>query len=95
VHKLTDADARYLRPQIAQRAYRLVGNYADAQDLTQETLLKLFRSDIKFRTRTGKVPRPFWTRALLSVFLDRGRYRSCRPTINLEECIDDLGGYED
>ncbi len=58
-------------------AYRLAGNDADAQDLVQETLLRVRRGLETYQP--GSLP-AWLTRIVTNVFLDEVRRRRRRPT---------------
>lgn len=63
-------------PKVYQRAYRLVRNSSDAEDLTQETYYRALR---KFDTYDGSKPFENWIFKILSrLFLDLVRYRKRR-----------------
>ncbi len=91
-----------LRPQfdyLYRIAYRFTGNKADAQDLVQELLIKLYP-----RTKElGKVSslRPWLVRVLYRLFLDSERKQSRSPlrlvkckNANAEDPFDQLHGPE-
>ncbi|HWP30190.1 MAG TPA: sigma-70 family RNA polymerase sigma factor [Fimbriimonadales bacterium] len=63
-------------PKVYQRAYRLVRNSSDAEDLTQETYYRALR---KFDTYDGDKPFENWIFKILGrLFLDLVRYRKRR-----------------
>jgi len=76
-------------------AYRLTGNNADAEDLVQDVMVKLY-------PRTAEVAevedlRPWLNRVLYRQFLDARRHRSRRPEGAMLELVDDadMGSYLD
>lgn len=40
--------ARQRAPQVLRTAYRILGNWADAEDVAQEVLVRLFRNGLRF-----------------------------------------------
>ncbi|MDQ1519327.1 MAG: hypothetical protein QOI55_400 [Actinomycetota bacterium] len=68
-------------------AYRLAGNDADAQDLVQETLLRVRRGLETYQP--GSMP-AWLSRIVTNVFLDEVRRRRRRPTDSLADDADRL-----
>jgi RNA polymerase sigma factor (sigma-70 family) len=66
-------------------AYRLAGNDADAQDLVQETLLRVRRGLETYQP--GSLP-AWLSRIVTNVFLDEVRRRRRRPTDSLSDDAD-------
>jgi RNA polymerase sigma-70 factor (ECF subfamily) len=66
-------------------AYRLAGNDADAQDLVQETLLRVRRGLETYQP--GSMP-AWLSRIVTNVFLDEVRRRRRRPTDSLADDAD-------
>jgi RNA polymerase sigma-70 factor (ECF subfamily) len=77
---------RYQRP-IYSFCYRMTGNHHDAQDLTQETFLRVYASIRMFR---GRAPFSSWVYRIASnLCIDRTRRRARRSTLSLDAPIGD------
>lgn len=70
------------RGRVFSTAYRMVGNRADAEDLTQDVFVKVFKQLHKFR---GASSVSTWIyRITMNTCLDFLRKRKRRPTVSLE-----------
>ncbi len=70
-------------PAIYRMAYRMTGNEADAEDLTQDAVLEAFRAFRKFQPGTHF---DRWIyRIMTRTFIDSVRRRRRHPTISLEQ----------
>lgn len=73
---------RYER-QVYNLAYRLAGNYDDANDVAAEAFVRAFNAIGRFR---GEAAFSTWIyRIVTNVFLDERKRRLARPQVSLEE----------
>jgi RNA polymerase sigma factor (sigma-70 family) len=63
-------------------SYRLVGNHHDAQDLTQEVLLRVRRGLVNYKPGNFE---GWLSRITTNAFLDRVRKQQRRPTVSMPE----------
>jgi RNA polymerase sigma-70 factor (ECF subfamily) len=63
-------------------AYRLAGNHHDAQDLTQEVLLRVRRGLLNYKPGNFE---GWLSRITTNAFLDRVRKQKRRPTVSMPE----------
>ena len=87
-----DSIVRDNAPRVYRLAYRLTGNRTDAEDLTQETFVRVFRS------LDGYSPGNFegWLhRITTNLFLDQARRRSRVRTYPIGEATERLPGPDD
>ncbi|MBW3622085.1 MAG: sigma-70 family RNA polymerase sigma factor [Armatimonadetes bacterium] len=89
--KLGDAAAfnelvlRYEK-QVYNLAYRLTGNYDDANDVASDTFVRIYNSISKFR---GDSAFSTWLyRIVTNVYLDSRKRRSAHPNLSLEEYLE-------
>ena len=72
--------------QVYNLAYRLTGNYDDANDVASDTFLRVFNSIGKFR---GDSAFSTWLyRIVTNVYLDARKRRTAHPHCSLEECLE-------
>jgi len=69
--------------EVYRLAYRLLGNHADADDLAQETFLRIYRSLGRFRAESAF--RTWVTRIVLNLATDRRRELAAHRHFSLEE----------
>jgi RNA polymerase sigma-70 factor (ECF subfamily) len=78
-----DQVVRHRGAQLLRIAYRILGNWADAQDVVQDVFLKLHRHGLDFPNEAALGA---WLyRVTVNLCLDRGR--GARPTVELPESI--------
>lgn len=71
------------RRDVYRLAYRLLGNHADADDLSQEVFLRIYRSLVRFR---GDASLRTWiTRITLNLVTDRRRELAIRRQTSIED----------
>lgn len=73
-----ERDALPLRDQIFFGALRMTRHHADAEDLTQEVMLKAYRSFHSYQQGTNL--RAWLFRVLTNTHISNHRRQSCRPT---------------
>jgi RNA polymerase sigma-70 factor (ECF subfamily) len=72
--------------QVYNLAYRLTGNYDDAQDIASEVFVRVFNSISKFR---GDSAFSTWLfRVVTNVYLDERKRRTSHPVSSLEEYLE-------
>lgn len=71
------------RREIYRLAFRLLGNHADADDLTQDAFVRVYRSLGRFRRESSF--RTWLTRIVLNLAADRRSERTARRHVSLEE----------
>ena len=71
------------RREIYRLAYRLLGNHADADDLTQDAFVRVYRSLARFRKESSF--RTWMTRIVLNLAADRRSERTAKRLVSLEE----------
>jgi len=71
------------RREIYRLAYRLLGNHADADDLTQDAFLRVYQSLARFRGESSF--RTWMTRIVLNLAADRRNERTAKRQVSLEE----------
>ena len=71
------------RREIYRLAYRLLGNHADADDLTQDAFVRVHRSLARFRKESSF--RTWMTRIVLNLAADRRSERTAKRQVSLEE----------
>ncbi len=74
------------RREVYRLAYRLLGNHADADDLTQEAFLRSYGSLGRFRGEAAF--RTYLTRIVLNLSADRRRARSARREVPVDEVLE-------
>jgi len=78
--------------QVYNLAYRLTGNAADAEDLTQEAFLRAYRF---FDRYDPTMPFMNWiSRILTNLYIDEYRRRKRLPTLSIEERFENEEGEE-
>lgn len=92
-----EAAARVLSTQMTPRlyghAFRVLGDAAEAEDVTQEAMLRLWRIAPKWRSGEAKVST--WAyRVVANLCTDRLRQRRGRPLDDIEEPADPAAGAE-
>lgn len=80
---------RYERP-LYNFVRRMIGSASDAEDLFQETFLRVYRH--RSRYRAGKPFRPWLYRIATNLCKDHLRYRSHRRHASLDAPLGDEGG---
>jgi RNA polymerase sigma-70 factor (ECF subfamily) len=83
------------RHELRAHCYRLTGNVADANDLTQETFLRAWRARDRFEGRASA--RTWLYRIATNIFLDRQKAagRRTRPVGDILEWSTAIGPYPD
>src|SRR4051794_11013224 len=77
-------------PRVYNLARRMLGNDADAEDVTQDVLLKVVR---KLDTFRGKSSLPTWLhRVTVNAALELRRSRARRPEVNTDAPLDGPAG---
>jgi RNA polymerase sigma-70 factor (ECF subfamily) len=77
---------RDYRAKVFSTAYRMLGRYADAEDVTQDVFIKVFTKLGSFR---GEAAVSTWIyRITVNACLDFIRKRKLRPTVSLDEGIE-------
>ncbi|MEW6523628.1 MAG: sigma-70 family RNA polymerase sigma factor [Bacillota bacterium] len=77
-----EALVRVYQKPIYNYIYRMTGNFHDAQDLTQETFMRVCSSIQAFK---GKAPFSSWVYRIASnLCIDRSRRRQRRPAVSLD-----------
>ena len=72
--------------QVYNLAFRLTGNYDDANDVASDTFVRIFNSISKFR---GDSSFSTWLyRIVTNVYLDIRKRRNAHPHLSLEEYLD-------
>lgn len=72
--------------RIFNLAYRLSGNYDDANDITSEAFIRIFNALQKYR---GEARFSTWIyRIVMNTFLDEKKKRSHSPQVSLEELLE-------
>lgn len=78
--------------QVYNLAYRLTGNAADAEDLTQEAFLRAYRF---FDRYDPTMPFMNWiSRVMTNLYIDEYRRRKRLPTVSIEERFENEEGEE-
>lgn len=78
--------------QVYNLAYRLTGNAADAEDLTQEAFLRAYRF---FDRYDPTMPFMNWiSRIMTNLYIDEYRRRKRLPTVSIEERFENEEGEE-
>ncbi len=78
------------RGKVFSTAYRMVGNRADADDITQDVFVKVYKKMDTFR---GEAAVSTWIyRIAVNTSLDFLRKRKRRPTVSLEVCPEPVAG---
>lgn len=77
--------------RVYRHALRLTGNRADAEDLTQDAFVRVFRSLQTYEEREGGSFEGWLHRVTTNLFLDQVRRRARLRIDPLGEWVDDLG----
>lgn len=78
-----DALVRRYERQVYNLAYRMTGNYDDANDVAADAFVRVFNAIKRFR---GESAFSTWLyRIVTNVFLDERKRRMSRPQVSLEE----------
>src|SRR3954470_3197162 len=78
-----DQVVRQRETQVLRTAYRILGNWADAEDVAQEVFLRLHRHGLSFANDAAFGS---WLyRVTVNLCLDRARVRSARPSVEMPD----------
>lgn len=78
-----DALVRRYERQVFNLAYRMTGNYDDANDVAADAFVRVYNAIARFR---GEAAFSTWLyRIVTNVFLDERKRRLSRPQVSLEE----------
>jgi len=85
-----DALVQQYERQVYNLAYRMSGNYDDANDIASEAFVRVFNAIGRFR---GDSAFSTWLyRIVTNAFLDERKRRRAHPTVSLEEEYETEGG---